>query len=122
MTTEAECQSVTASFGCPERKAELGLVVLTYPCEMASLLLEHLAASDIDVRAVVLERRGALKKLHRVRRVVGWRGTACLGFRKVAALLGMSRGERWRGDAFYRQHAGELVVVDDLNEIGRAHV
>jgi methionyl-tRNA formyltransferase len=82
---------------------------------MASLLLEHLAASDIDVRAVVLERRRTLKKLHRVRRVVGWRRTACLGFRWVAALVGMSRDERWRGDAFYRQHAGELVVVDDLN-------
>lgn len=90
-------------------------MVLTYPCDMASLLLEHLAAAGLDVRAVVLERRGALKKLHRVLRVVGWRRTAFLGFRKVAALLGISRGERWRTDAFYRRHAGELIVVDDLN-------
>jgi len=115
MTTEADCHSVTASCSHSERTAELGLVVLTYPCEMASLLLDRLSAVGFDVRAVVLERRGALKKLHRVRRVVGWRRTAGLGFRKVAALVGMSRGERWRSDAFYRQHAGELVVVDDLN-------
>jgi len=115
MTTEAGCHSASASCSRSERSAGLSLVVLTYPCEAASLLLEHLAVAGLDVRAVVLERRGALNKLHRVRRVVGWRGTACLGFRKVAALLGMSRRERWRSDDFYRQHAGELVVVDDLN-------
>ena len=117
MTTEAACQSIAASCNSSERMVALRLVVLTYPCETAGHLLARLRLAGFDVRAVVLERRGAIKNLRRVRRVVGWRRTAYLSFCRVAALLVPSGGEPWRRDAFYRQHAGELVVVDDLNSL-----
>ena len=115
MRTEASCQSVAGSRDSSPNGAPLQLVVLTYPCETAARLLAHLQLSGFGVRAVVLQRRGAIANLCRVWRLVSWRRTAHLGFRKVAALLMPSKGEQWRRDDFYRQHAGEVVVVDDLN-------
>ncbi len=93
----------------------LGVVVLTYPCETAARLVARLGASGIRVRAVILERRGAVGRVWRVQRIVGWRQTALLAARKVGRILGRAPGEEWRSDAYYARYAREVLVVSDLN-------
>lgn len=91
------------------------LVVLTYPCRTAALLLDRLWRSGFHVSAVVLERKGTVRKLRRLRRVVGWRGALALGVRRLAASAGLRQSEEWRSDALYRRYADEVAVVPDLN-------
>ena len=106
----AESRGTGAEDGRP-----LGVVVLTYPCETAARLVARLGASGIRVQAVVLEPRGAARRVRRVQRIVGWRQTALLAARKVGRILGRAPGEEWRSDAYYARYAREVLVVSDLN-------
>lgn len=106
----AESRGTGAEDGRP-----LGVVVLTYPCETAARLVARLGASGIRVQAVVLERRGAARRVRRVQRIVGWRQTMLLAARKVRRILSRAPREEWRSDAYYARYAPEVGVVSDLN-------
>jgi methionyl-tRNA formyltransferase len=114
--TDMDSQSRSSSTPSNGRDpAPLTIVVLTYPCEFAARLLEHLHWAGFGVRAVVFERKNSIGGVRRVRRVIGSRRTLALVRRWILSSVGLLRAEPWRKGNFYRQYADEVVVVPDLN-------
>jgi len=93
----------------------LRIVVLTYPCESAAMLLEHLQARGFVVAAVVLRRNHGVTRCWRLVRCLGvWR-VSQLALDRLRAWVFRSRFQTWRCDAFYAARADRLVVVPHLN-------
>ena len=93
----------------------LRIVVLTYPCESAAVLLEHLRARGFDVAAVVLQRNRSVNRCWRLVRYLGLLRVLRLALDRLRAQLFPGRSQRWRLDAFYAAQADRLVVVPHLN-------
>ena len=91
------------------------MVVLTYPCETAGLLLARLRCEGFAVSAVLLQRRNPAKRLQELVGAVGVRRTSSLAWEKLRAAFSRQTSEPWRNDDLYVSHAGQLVVVPRLN-------
>lgn len=99
----------------PEGRGVLSIVVLTYPCETAALLLARLWSEGFAVTGIVLQRGNPARRLHQLVGAVGIRNALGLAWRRLRAALLPRSAEPWRSDSFYAAHAGRVVVVPRLN-------
>lgn len=107
--------SADTPVGAIGKMKPLSIVVLTYPCETAELLLTQLRRRGFTVNAVILQKDRNLRRLWRLVRMMGFRRACHLVLDRLEAILLPWRAAPWRRDSLYAACAERVVVVSHLN-------